>query len=345
MKSIIRLLLAAALLTGFSRAGAAVAEQQCGPCGYRVTTPLYEKTEWSAANASQQVWSKADSVFVTPEFRWRVVLKMRERFEGKARQRAPEHPCMEDFSIPADYSESYSFGLGDFYLSAKYQGEGYPDLVLLEYVIDQGPNSQGDWIVPTAYVRSRDQIVVLPRSFYAYHDTLDDNLRMLVTQVLPNHRISTEDQFLCLAKLLCVIQGGFSPFWIITSDTDLPLAYRIYRTLAEHFSVPNRALETMPWFATSGKNSCISGLFGADELRPSDSAEVLRFQEQMRPMLLPEAATKKNVDGICRRYLMMDLVEGVFRAVSIVMSTDGVLLSDVIFEEVEDPWEGPPTIR
>ena len=230
MKNTIPLIFAAVLLAGCIQICEAVAKQQCGPCGYTVTTPGIDTVALSAVTPPWETWSKADSLFVSSEFRWRVVLKMRERFEDEARQGAPEDPAVEDFSF-LDYGECYSFGLGDFHLSAKYQAEGYPDLVLLEYVIDRGIGLVGGGVMPTAYILSRDQIVVLPRLFGEFPERMDDNLRMLVTQVLPNHRIGTEDQFLCLAKLLCVIQGGFTPFWIMTSDGDLPVAYRISRTI------------------------------------------------------------------------------------------------------------------
>ena len=90
----------------------------------------------------------------------------------------------------------------------------------------------------------------------------------------------------------------------------------------------------MPWFAGPESDDCVWWRFGKVPIEPLDSAEFLRFKEQVRSPALANTGTSAKGG---RKYLVMDLSEGAFYTVSIIMNTDSTTLSDVLFEAV-DGW-------
>jgi hypothetical protein len=315
VKNAVALLGAAVLFLGLARVCIA-AEQQCGWCGYNVTT-------------QENGWTAADSLFVSSEFRWRVVLEMRRQFE---RQMNASDGILYHYSSLGD---CYSFGLGEFHLKRKYEVDGCRDLVLLAYEVDRGQNSFENTDIAVAYVRSRKEIFLLSKGFPG---VVDRDLLMSITRRLPQPRArggGKGGESLCMAELLCVIRGGFTPFWMLTSENDLALAYRVH-ALLRNIYMARPGLGAAPWFAGPAGLDCLKERVGELEVRPAENTDFLQFQKMMRPLLLSEpTSVEGQTAGASNRYLLMDLYSGTLFTVSVIMTADGTSMSDVVLDYVE----------
>jgi len=317
-----------------ARAAVHDSELGCGQCPLVLTTYVDSAGEVGALGTVRESQSVLDSLFLSPDFRWQIVLKMREQNERMIKSVPPGWR-----TAGVQYSDPFSFGVGDIHLRQKWLVRRYPNLVLLRYEVVLGTLNTVVQVAEVAYFVTQKEAVLIPVGSDVISRDVDSVSSSILSRAVSEGEVGGEDGVLCLAALLRVTAEGLNPFEVISSESDVAAGYRVYR--ASRRKGAGHALNpTVPlWLVVPSQDSCAKRLSGEIETLSPDSMEIERLAKQLQPYL-QSTKSLEGTDQVHATAVILDLLWGTFQRISLSISKNAQTLHGVLIEPLKDPDGG-----